>query len=86
MIEVKVLLFASFKEILGESELFLRLEQGQTVDSLCKVLSSKGAHWREVFGNGSNKLKVAVNQEMVNFDHLLEQGDEVAFFPPVTGG
>jgi len=86
MIEVKVLLFASFKEILGESELFLRLEQVQTVDALCKVLSIKGANWQEIFANSSSKLKVAVNQELVNFDHRLEQGDEVAFFPPVTGG
>jgi len=32
------------------------------------------------------RLRVAVNQEHVAFDHPLAPGDEVAFFPPVTGG
>ncbi len=32
------------------------------------------------------KLLAAVNQTLVSFDHPLTDGDEVAFFPPVTGG
>lgn len=31
-------------------------------------------------------VKVAVNQEYVGFDHPVKSGDEIAFFPPVTGG
>jgi molybdopterin synthase sulfur carrier subunit len=31
-------------------------------------------------------VRVAVNQEYVNLDHRISNGDEIAFFPPVTGG
>ena len=40
--------------------------------------------FRQALDDG--KLLAAVNQTLVSFDHPLTDGDEVAFFPPVTGG
>jgi molybdopterin synthase sulfur carrier subunit len=39
----------------------------------------------EAFSDISN-IRIAVNQEYVDIDHPVQAGDEIAFFPPVTGG
>ncbi|NQV64597.1 MAG: MoaD/ThiS family protein, partial [SAR86 cluster bacterium] len=48
------------------------------------LVESHGAKWSEAL-NRENTL-VAVNQTMVDYQHFIHAGDEVAFFPPVTGG
>ena len=44
--------------------------------------------WQQITGNTERpeRVLVAVNQEYADFAHVVEDGDEVAFFPPVTGG
>jgi molybdopterin synthase sulfur carrier subunit len=54
------------------------------VANLRSLLQEKGEAWNEYLASG-NAL-VAVNQEMTNDDAVLNDADEVAFFPPVTGG
>jgi molybdopterin synthase sulfur carrier subunit len=54
------------------------------VANLRSFLQEKGEAWNEYLAC-SNAL-VAVNQEMTNDDAVLNDADEVAFFPPVTGG
>ena len=39
----------------------------------------------DAFSDISN-IRIAVNQEYVDIDHPVQAGDEIAFFPPVTGG
>lgn len=86
MLTVKVVFFASFKDILGESQIEIQLPKSTQVEGLCRLLCSKGDCWQQVFGNEAQIVKIAVNQEMVDVNALLSDGDEVAFFPPVTGG
>lgn len=55
------------------------------VASLIDWLSDRGAGAADAFADLS-LIRVAVNQDYVEFDHPVAAGDEVAFFPPVTGG
>lgn len=86
MIVIKVIFFASFKEQLDCAQLELSLDEGANVQDLCSVLSSKGGRWQSLFGQANKNVKVACNQCMADMSTLLDEGDEVAFFPPVTGG
>lgn len=55
-----------------------------TVEALRQHLAAQSDRWALALEDG--KLLAAVNQTLVSFDHSLNAGDEVAFFPPVTGG
>lgn len=81
---IKVLFFGRLRELLDCSELEITDFKQTTVAQLRTDLANKGAKWAE-FIAGNNAL-AAVNQEMVEETSLIKSGDEVAFFPPVTGG
>ena len=83
---VKLLFFARLREDLGTSTEDLPLPAGvATVASLRAHLMARGGAWATVLANGK-ALRVAVNQEMADPATAIKAGDEVAFFPPVTGG
>ena len=80
---VRVLYFASLKEALGIGSETLELPAGvNTVGGLRDWLAS---HGRDQLASARN-LRCAVNQDMAGPDAVIRDGDEVAFFPPVTGG
>ena len=82
---LKILYFASLRETLGRGAESFDLPDGvNDVGSLLTLLKARGAEW-EKLGSVKN-LRYAVNQEMAQLDSPLTAGDEVAFFPPVTGG
>jgi molybdopterin synthase sulfur carrier subunit len=81
---IKVVFFAALREQLDCSELSLSSEGIATIADLKAELASKNDKWQQVFANGS--LLSAVNHDMVNSEQSIKSGDEVAFFPPVTGG
>lgn len=84
MINIKY--FARLSEALDvKSEKVEFSEQIDTVESLIQSLVGRGEPWISEFST-ENKILVAVNQELSNRQASLKQGDEVAFFPPVTGG
>ncbi len=56
-----------------------------TVVELVDWLKARGGGYAEAFAD-QNVVRVAVNQEYVTIDHAVSDDDEVAFFPPVTGG
>jgi len=80
---IEILFFAQVREIIGTSALQLPA-QFPTVDSLRNALTARGDRWALALESG--KLLVAVNQTLTDMAHPLKAGDEVAFFPPVTGG
>ena len=80
---IKVLFFAQLREVLGTEKLELSAEF-HDVAALRLGLMSRGERWREYLESG--KALVAVNQTLVTDSEPLKSGDEVAFFPPVTGG
>ncbi len=83
---MKLLYFAWLREKVGVSEEDVSPpESVTTVAALTEWLEAKGGAHAEAFANKA-AVRVAVNQEYVNFDHPVKAGDEIAFFPPVTGG
>jgi len=83
--DLKILYFASLREALGRGEESLPLPEGvTTVGQLRAYLHGRGDAW-QALGEGRN-VRAAVNQRMARPDDVLQGGEEVAFFPPVTGG
>ena len=76
---IQVLLFDSLKEHLGKAEIQVEISSSQTVASLWDRLSAGKEALPE-------QILFAVNHEYVHADYQLKDGDEIAFFPPVTGG
>jgi molybdopterin synthase sulfur carrier subunit len=82
---VNVLFFASLREELGVSAEKVALSADMaTVGALRDHLAARGEPW--VALATTKNLRAAVNQRMVGPEAPLAAGDEVAFFPPVTGG
>ncbi|MDD1625227.1 MAG: molybdopterin converting factor subunit 1 [Methylococcaceae bacterium] len=75
---IKVRYFASLKESVGRSEDDLTITGLLTVNEVWN-LTNLGKPLPE-------NILAAVNMEYVEFDNIVKDGDEVAFFPPVTGG
>lgn len=83
---VRLLYFARLREDLGTGAEELALPAGvTTVAALRAHLMARGGAWASTLANGK-ALRVAVNQEMAEPATPVAAGDEVAFFPPVTGG
>ena len=82
---IKILYFASLRETLGCAEETLELPPGVgTVAALRNHLAARGAAWAAL--ETHRNLRFAVNHKVTGADAPLAAGDEVAFFPPVTGG
>ncbi len=80
---VKVLYFAGLREALGRSGETVELPAGiDTVGALRDWLVGQG---RDKLATAKN-LRCAVNQDMAGPEAAVRDGDEIAFFPPVTGG
>ena len=80
---INVLFFAQVRELVGTSALEMP-DAFPDVATLRGELAQKGDRWALALDSG--KLLAAVNQTLVPMSHPLKAGDEVAFFPPVTGG
>ena len=83
---VQVLYFARLKEALGRGGEQVALPAGATtVAGLREHLRARGGVWEAELA-ATRAVRAAVNHDMASNDTPLRQGDEVAFFPPVTGG
>jgi sulfur-carrier protein len=82
---IRVLYFASLREAVGSAGEELALVDGvTTVGGVRAHIAARGGEWRNLVE--TKNLRAAVNQSVVGFDAPVQAGDEVAFFPPVTGG
>lgn len=84
MISVRLKFFASLREKLGEGEA-LMLPEGSTVATARSALTARGGIHAEALAPG-RAVRSALNQKMCVESASLSDGDELAFFPPVTGG
>jgi len=85
-VKVKLLFFAALREQLGRPAEELELPPSvTTVAALRDHLRARGGAWAQVFAP-NRPVRAAVNQDMVQAEARIKAGDEVAFFPPVTGG
>lgn len=83
---VTVLYFATLREAAGRGEETVPLADGiVTVADLVHWLQARDNRTKAAFADLA-RVRAAVNQRHVPFDHAVATGDEVAFFPPVTGG
>jgi molybdopterin synthase sulfur carrier subunit len=83
---IRVCYFASLREQLGLAEEPLELPVGVAdVAGLRAWLRRRGGVWAEALAE-SRPVLCAVNQVMARPERTVTDGDEVAFFPPVTGG
>ena len=80
--QVQVLYFGIVKERLGLSDESFDVESGATVSGLLDLLKTRHPD----FAEGVDSVRIAVNEEYVKNDHVLEDEDEVAVIPPVSGG
>ncbi|MFA5518755.1 MAG: molybdopterin converting factor subunit 1 [Spirochaetota bacterium] len=79
---VKVKLFASFKDICGFAEKELIVSEAIKVSEIVDMLIKSN---RE-FAEKKDTLLVAVNEEYCSLNKILQEGDTIALFPPVSGG
>ncbi|CAI3798353.1 molybdopterin converting factor subunit 1 [Rheinheimera sp. MM224] len=80
----KILFFAQLRELLGCDQIELDLCESLDIRALINFIIQTHPSWQEHLQ--SSQLMCAVNQQLVGSDTLVKAGDEVAFFPPVTGG
>lgn len=83
---IKLLYFARIKEAVNYSTEEIDLPSHvTTVTALKNHLSQRGDVWASLF-NGKQTVRAAINHQLVDDMATIQAGDEVAFFPPVTGG
>jgi sulfur-carrier protein len=83
-VQIQIKYFASVREALGRSSESWETQQ-TTLVALRKELQARGEPWHTALAP-EQPLRAALNQAMVHGDAELSDGDEVAYFPPVTGG
>lgn len=82
---VQLRYFASLRESLGIGNEQIELPDGvHDLPALTRWLQDRDATWASALAD--SRLHVAINQEIVKADASVADGDEVAWFPPVTGG
>ncbi|WP_283787711.1 molybdopterin converting factor subunit 1 [Bermanella sp. WJH001] len=81
---IKVLFFAQLRELLKTNEIILDKIQACSIEELKKSIISTHPQWAVHLTN--HAIMTSVNQTLVSSDHIVKENDEVAFFPPVTGG
>jgi molybdopterin synthase sulfur carrier subunit len=82
---INVLFFAQVRELLGTAKVEVEAsDKLNTAEDLRLQLAKKDDKWAKVMA--SDKLLVAINQTMSPWNASIKDNDEVAFFPPVTGG
>ena len=81
---VKLLFFARIKEQLGTSEMTIDFVANQSLQALTQgLIEQNGVEWQILL---DPETVLACNQLLVDRDHIVSDGDELAYFPPVTGG
>lgn len=82
--KIELRFFASLREALGAQE-HVQLPEGAKLAALRDLLLARGGRHAELLAR-DRAVRCALNQSMSDESALLADGDEVAFFPPVTGG
>lgn len=81
---IRLQFFARYREHLGQAEDFLDWQSGwASIEDVRRQLVARGGAWQVL---AESNLMCARNQELCSTAEALADGDELAFFPPVTGG
>lgn len=79
----KIVFFAQIRELIGENSIELNAK-GMTVEQLIEQLSLTNDKWSLALKE--HTVLCAINKSLVDHQYLIQPNDEIAFFPPVTGG
>jgi molybdopterin synthase sulfur carrier subunit len=84
---IKIIFFARLRELMGIEQLDYALasEEQTSVDNILHTLATEYPSLSDYIAQG-HLVMIAVNQQTADFSKILKPGDELAFFPPVTGG
>jgi molybdopterin converting factor subunit 1 len=80
--QVHVLYFGVLKDVLQKQKEVLPLAEGATVNTLIDLCRQRSPEKTQLW----QSLAIAVNQQYADASHVLQDGDEVALLPPVSGG
>lgn len=84
--KITILYFARIKEVVNYSSESVELPENiSSIIALKSWLCDRGETWQKLF-DGRGVVRAAINHELVDDMATFDEGDEVAFFPPVTGG
>ncbi|APE02264.1 molybdopterin synthase sulfur carrier subunit [Alteromonas mediterranea] len=81
--QITVKTFAQTREITGEDNIALNLSDSSTIEGVISQLKTRSDKWALAL---EGSVLTARNQELCDTDTVLSDGDELALFPPVTGG
>ena len=83
---MKILYFSWIKDKIGKTHEDIQIKDNiKTIDDLIAYLKKSNESYEEVFKDTSS-IKVSINMETANFKDQINNNDEIAFFPPMTGG
>lgn len=82
MLRIHLILFALYRDLAGTNEVQAELAAGATAQDLVDLIRARGGQLEQL----PREPVVAVNREYATLDQVLQDGDEVAFLPPVAGG
>lgn len=82
---IDILYFASLRDAIGIGKEKMEVTDINTLADLIEKLQQRGGKWSTAFGDDA-ALLMSVNREMSNPQAVINDGDEIGFFPPVTGG
>ena len=81
--QVTLKTFAQTREITGEDNIALNLSESSTIETVISQLKTRSDKWALAL---ESSVLTACNQELCDLQTVLSDGDELALFPPVTGG
>tara|TARA_E500000178_G_C16592451_1_gene560989 strand:- start:151 stop:399 length:249 start_codon:yes stop_codon:yes gene_type:complete len=82
---LKILYFANIRQTIGKIEEQIDIDETYTVEEIIKILVKKNEKYKKAFSNIDN-IKCSINLNFVKLNAKVKNTDELAFFPPVTGG
>ena len=82
---MKILYFAKLKQLIGKSEETICIERKKKISQVINELKKRNDVYHSAFTE-TNSLQYAVNCEYVDLDFIVTNSDELAIFPPVSGG
>ena len=83
---MKILYFSWIKDKLGKSQEMVQIDNNiKNVENLIEFLKNKNEDYMKVF-NDTTSIKVSINMEIASMNDNINDEDEIAFFPPMTGG
>ncbi len=81
---VKVKFFAVLKGLVGKEEISLEIKEGTSLNQLIEQLKADLPPLVDIMQKGG--ILISVNQEVLEKDAIIQDGDEIAFLPPFAGG